>query len=157
MQWRAAADQRVEERRCKEQAAQAPTNPQLSDRSRALASNRGWSHVDVADRLTAQGRLTAEKLERERQARHASEVALAARTARGTKAGRGGGAQLRSTAPHGQSQTRPQPLSQPQLRPQRPPNTFHGGDAAAALASAFQEPSRPQSRNLGHRSAPSDL
>ena len=64
MQWRAVADQRVEERRCKEQAAQAPTNPQLSDRSRALASSRGWSHVDVADRLTAQGRLTAEKLQR---------------------------------------------------------------------------------------------
>ena len=56
MRWRAALDQRNEQRRLEEQAAQRPTRPHVSERSRALAGSRGWSKVPVATRLVAQAR-----------------------------------------------------------------------------------------------------
>ena len=54
LRWRAALDQRNEQRRHEEQEAQRPTGPHVSERSRELAGSRGWSKVDVAMRLVAQ-------------------------------------------------------------------------------------------------------
>ena len=56
LRWRAAVDQRNEQRRLEDQAAQRPTRPHVSERSRELASSRGWSKVPVATRLVAQAR-----------------------------------------------------------------------------------------------------
>ena len=59
LRWRAALDQRNEQRRLEYQAAQRPTRPHVSERSRALAGSRGWSKVPVATRLVAQARESA--------------------------------------------------------------------------------------------------